>query len=143
MVWEQRLTRWQKIYYPCYRFANKFNPKDNYREVKYFIQRGKRGYSDRDTWNVDYYLTKTLPGMLRALADQKHGYPIDWEPRKWEKHLRKAADDIEAHCRFEEEVDFPKTKKAQGKYFKDLKIAQDRTISGMEWVSSHFFNLWD
>jgi len=50
--------------------------KDRYREVKWFIQRGRRGYSDQDVWGIDTYLANWLPMALRQLSKTKHGIPI-------------------------------------------------------------------
>lgn len=41
----------------------------SYYEVKYFIQRGRRGYSDRDNWSIDYYLSGWMPKALRNMKD--------------------------------------------------------------------------
>lgn len=43
-------------------------------EVKYFLQRGWRGYSDRDLWSLDYYLARVLQDALPDLADRAHTY---------------------------------------------------------------------
>lgn len=37
-------------------------------------QRAKRGYSDRDTWSIDYWFCKTISPMLKQLAKKKHGF---------------------------------------------------------------------
>ena len=34
------------------------NPRDFKNNIKWFIQRGKRGYSDRDLWSFDWYLAE-------------------------------------------------------------------------------------
>jgi hypothetical protein len=66
------------FYYVLYRFF-KYNPWGNprqaYREVRYFIQRGRRGWSDRDVWSLDHYLSGWLPDALRQLKATKHGVP--------------------------------------------------------------------
>lgn len=46
---------------------------DWYREIKWFIQRGSRGYSDSDIWNINDTLARLIPKMLRALAKNHHG----------------------------------------------------------------------
>ena len=35
--------------------------------VRYFIQRGSRGYSEQDVWNLGSYLSSWLPKALREL----------------------------------------------------------------------------
>ena len=46
-----------------------------YCEIKWFLQRGRRGWADRDTWSMDSYLERVIPGMLIRLANAAHGYP--------------------------------------------------------------------
>ena len=46
-------------------------PGEVYRRTKWFVQRGWRGYSDRDNWGIDGFLLEILPPMLENL---KHGY---------------------------------------------------------------------
>ena len=62
-----RFFRWHKVFHPI----------EMYREVKYFIQRGRRGWSDRDAWSLDYYLTSWMPEALGYIRKHKHGVPID------------------------------------------------------------------
>jgi hypothetical protein len=74
-----------KVYWAVYRFfANHiiFHPTDIYSEIKWFIQRGRRGWSDRDTWSLDWYLcTPTMmPAALRYLKAHKHGTPFSMFP---------------------------------------------------------------
>ena len=51
------------------------NPKTYYYWLKYKIQRAQRGWADCDTWSLDNYLSKWLPGALRHLKKHKHGTP--------------------------------------------------------------------
>lgn len=59
-----------KIYTPIVEFP---------REVKYFIQRGRRGYSDSDVWNFHNYLSKVIAGGLKDLSENAHGYPCSFD----------------------------------------------------------------
>lgn len=151
---DHKPTLWQKIYYPCYRFVNKFNPKDRGRDIRHFIQRGRRGYDETTWYWLDEYLVDIIPPQLRKLgSDKATGYPsdipenytddqLDGLVEAWHQELLKAADDIEALYKHEQ-LDFPKTKEARDKYFADRKIAEERTKQGFLWVSSHIFSLWD
>lgn len=73
-------------------------------EVKYFMQRGRRGFSDRDLWGINFYLSDIIPKMLRKLADNHFGCPVDFfdESRKqdechlWRKELIRYAEGWEA-----------------------------------------------
>ncbi len=42
-----------------------------------FAQRGRRGWADRDTWDLDSYLSEVIAGSLRHRADSAHGWPGD------------------------------------------------------------------
>lgn len=43
--------------------------------IKWFVQRGLRGYSDRDLWSLDHYLSGVLSKSLIQLAETTHGHP--------------------------------------------------------------------
>ena len=59
-----------------YELNRKFEiPGDTYRSIKWFIQRGKRGYSDCDIWGFDCYLSKIIVKGLKDLQEQVHGSP--------------------------------------------------------------------
>ena len=46
-------------------------------KTKYFIQRGKRGYSDQDLWSADMYIAEVIAGVLESYGNHKWGvgYP--------------------------------------------------------------------
>jgi hypothetical protein len=46
-------------------------------EIKYFYQRGKRGYCDRDVWNFHAYICKVISGATKELAENCMGCPSD------------------------------------------------------------------
>jgi len=50
-------------------------PKYLINTVKWFIQRGKRGYSERDLWDLDWYLAEMIPNALRDLRESQHCCP--------------------------------------------------------------------
>jgi len=52
-------------------------PLDAYRHAEAFIQRGYRGWADRDAWSLDDYLDSFMPDALRRLKETKHGIPMD------------------------------------------------------------------
>jgi len=45
------------------------NIKRTIRRIKWFVQRGKRGYADYDVWDLWTYLSKVISKSLRDLAD--------------------------------------------------------------------------
>lgn len=46
-----------------------------FRNWKMARQRARRGWCDRDWWNMDYWFLEVVPDMLRALAENCHGFP--------------------------------------------------------------------
>lgn len=66
----------KEIYYFFYRlWYNEISyfPK----RIKWFFQRGWRGYADCDTWDFHSYLCKVIPGGLKQLAEENVGCPRD------------------------------------------------------------------
>lgn len=51
------------------------NPMTYYDTVKYFWQRGSRGYADCDWWNLNSYVASVNLGLLHNLREKAHGYP--------------------------------------------------------------------
>ena len=51
------------------------NPKNYYLTVKYFLQRGWRGYASCDHWDADGYFETVAIGVLKDLREHAHGYP--------------------------------------------------------------------
>ena len=54
-------------------------------ETRAAVQRSRRGWADRDVWNLGYVTLTRLSEMMEHLADTDHGYPADYEedPSKW------------------------------------------------------------
>lgn len=83
-------------------WLDKNNPSRAYRQIKWFIQRGKRGYADGDVWNFDSYLSSVIIGGLKDLRKNTHGYPSGLTEAEWDETLARiiegfsqTADDIE------------------------------------------------
>jgi hypothetical protein len=89
-LWDDSKDPWYThVYWAVYRFfANTkvFHPRDIYYDIKYFIQRGRRGWSDRDAWSIDWYLCEPtmMPAFLRRLKAHKHGTPMTMFPTEAE-----------------------------------------------------------
>lgn len=79
-----------ELYYKFYRFF-KYSRVVHwgfvYRDIKWFLQRGRRGWSDRDGWGLSSYLNGWMPEYLRQLKKYKHGLPATFIlPEEW-KHV--------------------------------------------------------
>lgn len=58
------------------------------KQIKFFYQRGKRGYSDQDVWSMDWWFFSVVIPMLKQLRDTKQGYPSKFKtPEEWDREL--------------------------------------------------------
>ena len=57
--------------------------------VKTFIQRGKRGWANSDTWDFAHYLSKVIFEGLSNLKKYQHGNPADLTEGQWIDILNK------------------------------------------------------
>lgn len=132
------------------------------REIKWFWQRGKRGYSDRDVWNMDDWFLDTIIPMLKKLKTIKHGYPANLTPEEWDKILDrmifcfKEAND--STCSMINEYEEKFILETFGNPLKDNKELRENYIrrtteiekyqlkmeeEGFQLFSKYFHNLWD
>ncbi len=137
--------------------------------IKTFIQRGKRGYADSDTWGFCDYLANVITGGLKQLRKYKHGTPAtlnpetgeyDYDEKRWEKILDKMIYTFETakktmdnypendwlYCSTDE---WDKMKDMRDK-FSDGKLMKVMTKEeclayeeGWKLFAKHFFSLWD
>jgi len=161
---------WESIYNPCWRAVDKIRyfPK----EVKWFWQRGTRGWSDQDAWSVYDHLNEIIPPMLRQMSKNSHGYPVamyedsnkhehtaeesDAAKRKWDYTLNTIiyAFEIEKGISNLDILDLgPRPTKKQKGFGKkhceqfDVKLLtkEDRKMRKEGWKNfqKYFHNLWD
>ena len=88
-------------YHAAYRWNSKpkyiwSNVQDFFYWIKYFFQRGWRGYADCDVWGVDGYLLEVMLPMLKQLKVKKHGHPAIYTEERWEKIMNKMIKGLEA-----------------------------------------------
>jgi hypothetical protein len=84
-----RRSKLVDAYYAVWRFFHYGygDPRNIYRDIKWFIQRGRRGWADCDVWSLDDYLNGWLPAALRRLKEKKHGVPNSVvEPEDCDEH---------------------------------------------------------
>ena len=75
------------VYYRIYHFID-----DIPLNIRSFIQRGKRGYSSRDTWGFSYYLADIIAKGIYHLKENLHGHPADLTEGQWVDTLNKIID---------------------------------------------------
>lgn len=139
LIWRQRLEP--------------INPAGYYRKLKYFCQRGKRGYADCDIWSFDSYLEQVIAGGCRQLKHIHHGYPAALagkndkteaqaakRSQQWADILESIALGFEASAKLkwdEENEDIPLP--GSGRY----KTYTKQYEKGMGLFVKYFPNLWD
>ena len=100
-IWKEKhpiLYILREFYYKLYRLWNhkiSMIP----RRIKWFFQRGKRGYSDNDVWNFDSYLAEVISKGCKQLAKEKHGYPSNLTLEKWEEILNSLSKKFEEYTK--------------------------------------------
>ena len=105
-----------------------------YKQGKWFIQRGYRGYADCDVWSIDSYLAKWMPHALLQLKRTKMGYPAGSSEENWDDKLNKMI-----RC-------FETAKKIQNWEFgtpEEAKALHDSFKRDFDIIKNNFFHLWD
>lgn len=59
------------------------HPKELFQELKWFIQRGLYGYSDRDVWGICDYLVAWMPSAIDQLRKNSHSFPTELSHFDW------------------------------------------------------------
>jgi hypothetical protein len=127
-------------------------PKDIYREIYWFIQRGKRGYSDRDIWGFNTYLSNVIVEGLKQLKEERHGYPLGLTPKKWDKILVQIIEGFELTYKGvttleeynKDEKFFKNTRrKKQFKNYAPTKTEVKKVERAFKLFHNHFCSLWD
>lgn len=113
--------------------------KDLSRKIKKFIQRGRRGWSDEDTWDFDSYLSEVISGGCKHLANNTHSYPNDAGEAEWGNILIKISEGIIAPSLIDEEF----FGKLSGDYGKMIKLAYKKQKKALVLLVTWFNHLWD
>ena len=135
-------------------------PKNCYRNIKWFIQRGKKGYADCDVWDFDNYLSKIISNGLIDLKSQVHGVPChpnfsskdgkDIYLDKWKTVLDEiiwtfevVQKIINAEWLYLNSKKRNNTKMKEFGYYIMSKEECLRYRSGWKLFQKYYFNLWD
>lgn len=103
------------------------------RAVVWFVQRGRRGWADPDTWDFCSYLDKVVAGGLRHLALCSSGTPCGYEYDEWREALTRCADGLD------------------GVYGAAIEAAScderdratDRHDDAVRWLAENWWALWN
>jgi len=72
-----------------------FKFQKNIKNIIYRIQRFKRGYSDKDVWNIDMWFLNIMPKILTEYKNNLHSCPMEFydnkncSTKKWEKLIER------------------------------------------------------
>jgi len=124
--------------------------------IKYAWQRVFRGWDDTAVWDVNSYLNKLIPQLIKRLKEVGHGYPMEmyegmtpideggWEyskeddklaVQKWDDILQDIIDGFEAAKEIDE----------KNLWNKDPEYTElnDKFEKGFNLFRKYYFNLWD
>lgn len=131
------------------------------REIKWFFQRGIRGYSDKDVWSIDIWFKSIIIPMLEQLKETKQGHPIDMTEEEWNLTLNnminyfKECTDFYCSEKNEYEDEYMSRIMSANEYDKLLadkwlkreeeidKYKNEMKDKAFELFSKHFYSLWD
>lgn len=141
------------------------NPRYFIQDIYCFFQRGKRGYSYKDCWSVDWYLAEILPKMLKQLQNNQHILPT-WQvgeseeiaQERWDGYLNKMIKTFETANKIQntdylyiksKEYDTEENKDFRNrmKHLDFLNIMTKQECEeyeeGWRLFQEYFFSLWD
>jgi hypothetical protein len=102
-------------------------------KIRWFIQRGCRGYSDNDVWNFNFYLTNVLIGGITQLKTKSHGFPAQLTAEKWDEILGQIVNHLQASIDADENA----------ATLKELKAGDAELQKGLKLICKWYGNLWD
>ena len=124
--------------------------------TKFFIQRGRRGWSDQDAWSIDYWLVDNLIPMLKRIRYDRTGTPMNFFRKKdgVDKHGNPTdGAQVLADKRYDEVLDKIIYGLKCAKALQDLdydykdknktKLLNKRVEKTFTLIGKHLFTLWD
>ena len=141
-VVKQKVSLLQRVKFLFY--TPKWRIYDWFYNTKAKFQRFRRGYADKDVWDLDRWFIETVKPMLQQLHDGHMGYPGDMTPELWEETLRDMIrcldymdeSAVEAHLGLENDP----SPQACEEIWSVMTENKDRFF---ELFSKYFWKLWD
>lgn len=119
--------------------------KYNMRKIKWFFQKCKKGYSDRDLWNLDNWILHTLEKVINDFKIQNnHSYPATFDSMEdWTAELeyiysllKQLNEANEKGWSWWKDDTFS----SYEEYYNYLNDTKDKIF---DWFKKYLFNLWD
>lgn len=98
--------RWRRFIGWVWTAEGYLNPRRRYRAIKWFIQRGRRGWADCDTWDLDTYLARVIAESVDRLRQYTVSMPVGTTPARWDRKLRRIAAAYQRHLDRSESLTF-------------------------------------
>ena len=118
------------IYYTLYRFVA--NIPYYLRHVKWSYQRVRYGFSDKDLWSFDHYLSNVIVRGLTRLKSLQHGYPTSCKSEcEWYDIMEDIIYTFEINKQIVDNLDIPSD------------IDKERYERGWKLFREYYNNLWD
>lgn len=164
---EQLLDLYYKIRWPIVNYGGDIIKG---RRLKWWIQRRRRGFDDRELWSLDYTFAEFAAPRLRELAKRIHGCPtdlvknddVDKACMTWQRHINMMARAFELIVLDNDDIDYSDVKMVEvgkTKFGTKIKIVvdeekdklrkrvekerQEEMDEGLELFHKFFRNLWD
>ena len=158
-AWDKENEKWYNKYFVIPFHTSIYAIMEFPSKVKWFYQRGSRGWSDRSAWSIDTWLVNNLIPMLERLKRDKHGTPTSMfrmkggESYKFYYGISTDEADVLAAQRWNNVLSeiiygLKCAKKLQDMdyNYKDKKLTKRLTKSyqrSFELIGKHLFSLWD
>ena len=124
-----------------------------FRDIKHFIQRGRRGWADCDVWNFDDYLCDIIIAGIERLQKDQLGCPSDFwdesakndECHRWIECLEEMKQGFMA-VKEQDEIHYSFKTDKNGERIIDLKRIdqlEKKMERGLSLFAKHFRALWD
>ena len=126
-----------------------------FQEIKWFIQRGKKGYCDKDIWEINTWMSTTFAQMLREFSEKVYDYPPGFDDEKIDMPAGLIASHVLGNSvsgeDYEEYLAWKKIVLKMSNYFEDAVCecgytpsieAKDNRNKAFELLRKHFFDLW-
>lgn len=128
---------WHTVTLHVHWWLENHGPSVTYRRLRGFWQRGKRGWSNSDTWGLDHHLSEVIRDSVQHLKETTHGYPGTPDVptfEDWKRILDEISEGMQAH------LDMMDVLKTEPSEHAALQAKRDLAF---DHLKAHWGSLWD
>lgn len=115
--------------------------------VKWWYQRARYGYSDRDWWSGDWYIAGVIAGIMDKIVKDGHGVAMFYAYGDWETPVDIMVERRDTEWKKYIEIfrEYSKRGPAINQEWKDEfgGVLDEDMQNALQWLSKHFQELWD